>query len=534
MSTRKNRTRGGWVERVKGMMPGKRILAVETAGDDVRAAVVRGWGKAMEIMDYATLKCPDAKDPLPDATTLHALAERLGVSGGAAVLVSPLARAFELFMDRDKIQGLKPHQLREAVKWEVEPYTGIDGSAALIAVERKPEIAAKPGEIVFEEDDHSVINVAAIERNVYRAARERFKMAGFRLVRVYPPEACFYYVLNRENLETPRAVLEVGQDYSNFAILNGGVPEQINTLSLSRETLSAHISGELISQDLVDTLRFTIRQAPEPEPLVLSGVGVADGDIANFIADLCPNGAVVLDLPRTAGLTDAKGDPSHAAYGTVVGAAMRELRGRSERQTGIDDSEPLMVRVRRSAYLMPVAVTAFLVLFLSGHYAFMRFKEEDFKARIAEYERTLKENKEAVAAYEGVLAEREGVLTKRDQAKKRLDYMENQADKKFDWILTGLGDIGRVIPAQVSLASITQEGEKGFFLEGNALNLEAPGLYATRLQEQSWCESAVLEYLASGTGGGGGGKTAPAPRAVTRSGSGEQFQFQMRVNVKGG
>lgn len=114
-------------------------------------------------------------------------------------------------MDRAKIKGMKPYQLREAVKWEVEPYTGISGVTALIAVERKPEPKAKPGDIVYDDDEQTTVNVAAIERNVYRAVRERFKVAGFRLTRIYPPEACFYYVLHMDGRDTPRAVLRWGR-----------------------------------------------------------------------------------------------------------------------------------------------------------------------------------------------------------------------------------------------------------------------------------------------------------------------------------
>lgn len=70
-------------------LPGRRILAVEMAGDDIRAAVVRRQGRGFEIIDYASLKRPETGEDLPDVASLKALAERLGVGGGAAVLVSP-------------------------------------------------------------------------------------------------------------------------------------------------------------------------------------------------------------------------------------------------------------------------------------------------------------------------------------------------------------------------------------------------------------------------------------------------------------
>ena len=497
----------------KGLpLPGKRILAVEMAGDDIRAAVVRRQGRGFEIIDYATLKRPESGEDLPDVASLKALAERLGVNGGSAVLVSPLARAFELLMDRTKIKGMKPHQLREAVKWEVEPYTGISGVTALIAVERKPEAKAKPGDIVYEDDDQTTINVAAIERNVYRAVRERFKVAGFRLARIYPPEACFYYVLRMDGRDTPRAVLEVGQDYSNFAVLSGGIPQQINTLSLSQESIAAHVSGELVSQELIDTLRFTVRQVPEPEPLVLSGPGATDPDISAFITEFCPYGAVPLDLPRSAGLADARGDRAHAVYGTVVGAAMRELHGAAARQAGIDDSVPLAVQIRQSAYLVPVIITGLLVLSLLGHYAFMRFQEADYKKQIAAYEADLKKRKADIATYEGLLTEKSKLEKDLVQAEKRLHFMETQADQEMSRFIEFFRDMGLDMPELIVLKSFSQAGRGAFKLTGSAFDLKALGAYATSLQERGWCDSAVLDKITAGAG---------------------RLEFEMTVNIKG-
>lgn len=522
-------------------LPGGRILAVEMADDDIRVAVVRRRGRGFEVVDYATLKRPDTREDLPDVASLKALAERLGVTGGAAVLVSPMARAFELLMDRAKTRGLKAHQLREAVKWEVEPYTGISGASALIAVERKREAKAKPGEVVLDEDEHATVNVAAIERNVYRALKERFKVAGFRLLRIYPPEACFYYVLHMDGRDTPRAVLEVGRDYSNFAVLNGGVPQQINTLSLSQESIAAHVSGEVVSQDMVDTLRFTARQVPEPEPLVLSGPGATDKGLADFVSGFCANGAVPLDLPRSAGLADAKGDPSHAVYGTVVGAAMRELRGGRERQAGIDDAVPLAVRIRRSAYLAPVVITGLLILALAGHFVFMRHQEGVFREEIASFEKELQDRKSRIAQYEDLSKELAKIQAENEQAANRLEYVRNTADKGMTRLIESLRDLGRIRPDGVSLDSIAQTGSAVLAIAGSATRPTAPGDYATAIQTLPWCETVALNGIAAGgaVSPGPAGKRPAAASPALRPGTvaaraSESFGFALTVTVKGG
>lgn len=510
-------------------IPGKRILAVEMAGSDIRAAVVQSKGRKCEIVDFATLKRPDSQEDLIDVPTLKSLAERLGVSGGAAVFVSPMARAFELLMDRSKIKSLNSYQLCEAVKWETEPYTGISGQVALIGVEARREPKAKPGEIVYDEIDQTTVNVTVVERNVYRAIRERFKVAGFTLARIYPPEACFYYALSRDNLDTPRAILEVGPDYSNFAVLSGGLPLQINTLSLSQESIAAHISGESVSQELVESLRFTIRQVPEPEPLILSGPGAADAKVAAFIADLCPGGAQPLELSRLAGVADTRGDASHAVFGTVVGAALRELGGPAGRQVGVNDSVPLGLRIRRSAYLVPVVVTVLLLLVLAGHFVFMKYQIRNYEAQIAKHRETLKQHKANIAAYEEILAQREEVTEQVQKIENRLNYMENLADKEMSRIIACIQDMGAVVPPSVSLESIIQNGESSFKIVGSAFSLDGPTIYGTAIQEQDWCEAVTVEKI---TADGKGGKRVVSKASNKAGPPLQKFDFEITVRTK--
>jgi len=338
----------------------------------------------------------------------------------------------------------------------------------------------------------------------------------------------------------------VGQDYSNFAVLSGSIPQQINTLSLSQESIAAHVSGEIPSQDLVDTLRFTVRQVPEPEPLVLSGPGATDQAVADFIAGFCPHGAVPLDLPRSAGLADAKGDRSHAVFGTVVGAAMRELHGAASRQAGIDDSVPLAVRIRRSAYLAPVAITAVLILALAGHFVFMKHQDRVFKDEIASFEKEIKDRKSRIAQYEDLSKELAKVQAESEQAAKRLDYMLNTADKGILRLIESLRDLGRVRPDSVSLDSIVLTGSTVLTIIGSAIEPTAPGDYATAIQALAWCETVVLNGISAGGAlAGKAGSAAPAgnrqpaksqaprPGGATADAAGT-FGFALTVTVKEG
>jgi Tfp pilus assembly protein PilN len=490
------------IERMLTQWIPRRVLAVELAGDDIRAALVRRKGGRFEVLDFAALKRPDPQDDLPNVETLKALGDRLGQTTGPAVLVTPLARAFELLMDRKKISGLKHYQLLETVKWEVEPYTGITGASALIGVEPEQRPKARPGEIVSEdEDEQATVTVAAIERNVYRAARERFKAAGFELVRIYPPEVSFYYALYLAPLETPRALLEVGPDYSNFAILRGGVPEQINTLSLSLDAMTAHLSGEAVSHELEDSLRFTVRQTPEPEPLVISGPGAGNAAVVEFIGGFSPNGARPLTLSRTAGLADARDESAHAVFGTTVGAAVRELQGRQARQAGIDDRMPLVPRLKQSVYLAPLATALVLGVLLAGHYQFMKHQDRVYKTRITTLKADLKTRQAEIAKYEDLIKEQDALRKEIEMAKKRLAYIEGQADEQLDHLIACIAGLADALSDQIVLKAILQNGSDTYTVTGSAFDLDALGVYATRLQETAWCEAAVLQKLEKGDDG---------------------------------
>jgi len=483
--------------------PKKRIIAFEVSGTEVRAAVVERAGARFQVENFASLKRARAEEDLPDVETIRQLSQRLSLSGGRVVFVTPLARAFDLPMDRGKIARLKHYQLQEAVQWEVEPYTGISGQNALIGVERERKAKLRPGEIAPEESDEENVTVSAIERNVYRAAKARFKVAGFSLVRIYPPDVAFFMPLYLESGDTPRAILEVGEDYSNFAILRARVPEQINTLSISLETLSSHLSGEAPVEGLEETLRFTVRQTPAPEPLIVSGPGAVDPQVLAFISGFCPNGARPLSLSRSAGLTESEDDPANAVFGTVVGAAIRELRSPKERLIGISDRLALVPRLKKSAYLMPLVATAVFVLLLGGHYLFMQHQDAVYQQRIKTLSEELKTRKNRVAKYEGFLKELKEIEAKIDFTQRKLFFFNQEADREIIHVIDCLRGIGAAVPDNVVLATLAGDTDAGrFTITGRSYDQRAIGRFAENLQGHPWCESVVIRKVEGSSGDG--------------------------------
>lgn len=472
----------------------KKLLAVEVAGRHIMAAVVTKKGKGFEILDFSQVDMPDPEDDLPAIEAIKTLATRMDYTSGPAIYITSLARAVEISMNRKKISGMKHYQLMEAVKWEVEPYTGVTGMQAIVGVEKKEKAVAEPGMILEQEEEDISVNVSVLEKNIYRAIKERFKVAGFKLVRIYPPEVCFYMSVFMEEFESPRAILDIGQDYSNFAILKGERPTLINTLPVSMEAIIDHLTGNS-SEELENSLKFTAKQTPEPIPLIISGPGAGERRIVDYISSLSANGAEPIALKKTAGLTDSGDNSLNAVYATVAGAAIRELKSKKERLAGINDVEPLVPRLKKSAYLMPLIATVLLITFLFGHFQYMKWQENSFKSRITSLSAELKEKKARNLKYEKALKESENLKKEIELAKNRIAFAANKADEDIAHVINFFSDIAGLIPENVVLETIVQKNKREYGLTGKSLDLSSVGWLATKMQEKKWCESVVIKSI---------------------------------------
>ena len=479
------------------MIP-RKIMAVEVASDTIRGVLVGKKGRRFSIIDFASLKRPAPEDDLPDIDTLKKLAQLLKYTGRNAVYVTALARSSDLFMDKKKVAHMSVYQLSESAKWEIEPYTGISGSNALVGVEKEKKPKAKPGEIVYEEDsDEVMVNISAIERNVYVAIKERFKAAGLKLNRIYPPEVSFYMPLFLENMDTPRAILEVGPDYSNFAIFRGRHPEQISTLNFSCDAIQSHLDRETVVTGLEESLKFTFSQAPEHEAVVLTGPGAAQPEIARFLGDFSISGASPLLLAKTSGVTAREPDPGDAVFGTAAGAGIRELKGTAFRQVGVDDSEPLLVRIKKNAYIMPLVATGLIAMVLLGHNQYMKYQERRFKQEIITYTRQLKENKETISRF-NTLQEKSAKIKKDIQNyRNKINYISKEADRNIAGLIRALNTIAESLPEPVVLEVLAQDEseETVFTVKGVSSRLKSIGEFATLLQAVEWCDSAAIETI---------------------------------------
>jgi len=465
-------------------MPGKVCLGVEYVEDEVRAALVRARGREREIMEFVAVKAPQAGDDLPGIAQLQEVRNRLNCKQNTqTVLVTPLARVVVLPMNRERVLGLRRHLLIEAVKWEAETYTGIPGHQALAGVEvDKPRV--EPGQI-REEIEEIMVHVAVLEQNVYRAAKERFRLAGLKLARIYPGEVCFHVPLLYQHEKADRGVLEIGTAFSGFALLRGGSTLAINTMNITTEMVRAHLDGRTLS-DLEDTLRFNFRQAPGPLPVVLTGAGAVDHRIVAFLRTLAPMGVEPVQLRRTVGLTTA-GAEEGPLFATAAGAALRELGGKGMQAIGISDAVPLAVRVRQSIYLIPVAAALFLFVVLLGHNLLMRYQESDLLEQRRGIEAQLNERKREHDEAKRLQGEIQKVDARIRELQEQLRYVKDEWDDPLRARIALYEALVQNLPETVALIGIRHDqGEPGKYLvSGEAVSAAAILEFALRLRESA-------------------------------------------------
>jgi len=486
------------LRRLSRLQPLRVMLAVEIVGSQLVGAVAEARGRALTLRNFVAIERSNPGDELPDPVNLKEIMDRLEYPGGPVVLVTPLARSVQITMNRAKVDKLRHTQLCDALRWEVEPFTGITGLQALIGAERGRPVEQDELLILTEDEVEVDVNVSVIERNVHRAMKQVMRRAGLKLLRLYPPEVCFFVPLFLEQGEGVQAVFDIGADYANFTVVRGRQPKQITTYPLGREVLQELIEGTS-GGDAEQSLHFLLRQVPGPLPLLLTGVGAASPRIVEYLDGLCDYGARPLELRRADQLGRAGRDGVNTMYSIAAGAALRELFGRSWREIGITDAVSPGQRLRQSAYLVPMGVAVVLVVSLLGHYGYMKNIKERYKKRTKELETQIKEKKQRFDEYDKMKAEQRELEKKIVVTKRQIEFLRGGSDDNLIHIERVLRALF-TLPDQMQLESVEQDGDR-FQIKGTTEDFAMVGAFAVALQRQPWCRVVDIKVLEQASGG---------------------------------
>ncbi len=484
---------------VRRLQPVKKVLALDLSGSQLIGAVVENKGKKMTIANFVAIDRVNPGDDLPDPANIQEIIDRLDYEGGTVVLITPMARSVQIAMNRTKVEKLRHHQLCDALRWEVEPYTGVSGLQAMIGAEKSGPVEQENILILAEDDLETDVNVSVIEQNIYRAMKQVMQRSKLKLLRIYPPEVCFFMPLFLEAVAGAQAVFDIGADYANFTVVKGRQPKQINTFPLGRDVLLEMIDSDEQGTEAEQSLAFLLGQVPGPLPLILTGIGATADKIVAHIDRACEYGARRIELTRSSQLGKTGHDGMNAVYSIAVGAAMRELSGQAWRAIGITDAIPLPLRIRQSAYIAPLGVACLLIVVMVGHYSYMKNSKVRYTKETAELESQIKDKKQKHEAYDKLKTELSELEQKTGQIKKKLIFIQTGSDDNLIHV-NRVFDSFLSLPVSMLLDSIQQEKEK-YILKGEAEDFEVVGSVAVFLQRYPWCKAVHIKALEPGQDG---------------------------------
>ncbi|MGI6656190.1 MAG: hypothetical protein ACOX5Z_05085 [Desulfobulbus sp.] len=479
--------------RCEQLLPTRRMLAVEISGHHIIGAVAKRKGRRLAVENFVTIERSNPTDDLPDPANLRELMERLEYPAGPMVLVTPMARSVQITMNRAKVKRLRQHQLCDALRWEVEPYTGISGTQALIGAERISPAEQEELVLLAGDEEEMDVNVSVIEQNVYRAMRQVCKRAKLRLIRLYPPEVCFFMPLFLHQPETAQAVFDIGQDYANFTVIKGRQPKQINTYPLGRDVLMELVEGSE-ADEVRQSLDFLLRQVPGPLPLLLTGIGATQQAIVDYLHGRCEYGVSVLELHRDDKLGRSAHDSQNAVYAIAAGAALRELSGPAWRLIGITDAVPLPVVIRQSGHLLPIGAAVLMVGALLGHYGYMKTANERYKAQTKKLESQIRERKQKFESHDKMESELKELEKKVADHKRKIAFLQEGADDNLIHLEQVLGSFF-TLPLEMRLDSLAQNKEGKYLVMGMAPNSAIIAHFAVHLQQHPWCRAVSIKTL---------------------------------------
>ena len=475
--------------RALSLLPARKILAIEIGDDQLYGAVVQCRGRQIEILDFVSMERANPGEDLPDGENLKALAQRLSFEGRGVVLATPLTRTVQLSVAGARLRKLNAYQLAESLRWEVEPFTGINGATAMVGTE--PQHQDKDDILLTLEGEQDVdVQVSVMEKNVFLALRQTCKRAGLKLQRIYAPDSCFYLpVLDNDDA---RAVFDIGNDLSAFVVVKGRQPQQISAYPLGRDSLRELAEGEN-ANEMESSLRYIIEQAPPPNPLLVTGRGVLDPEIVAWLNSLCPHGATAMTLKKTHNLSKTEHAALNAVFATSVGAALRELYGATRQRIGIDDSAPLSVRLKNNVYMMPMVVAGVMALTLFGHYEWMVIQKNNYDARIKELSAQVEAREKSNAQYQSHKKQVDELSGEIRLLEKQIDFVTGGSDDNLDQLQRTLTALGH-LPDHLTLQGVVQQ-DGHYTVEGVALDADEVSRFAVALQHYPWCRTAKVTTL---------------------------------------
>lgn len=447
------------------------VLAVEIDGLTLRAAVVRRGLKGLAVSDCATVERAEDNELLT-AAELSMLVSRIVNCPKNAVLVSPLVTVIEVSMDKKKVRRMKPRQLKEALRWEAEPYMTVPAAESLVGYE--PGQGDGKGQTGFW--------VSILAQEDYRSLKEAFAAGGLKLRRAYPPEVCFPVAAMQAGKGEDQAVIEVGRQAMRGALIEGGRISTYRTSPAAYAAIRAYLDGrpatgvEPMFNEAFGAWRLAGRQ------FTLTGPGGSDAAVVGFFRQALRLNAVALAAQA--------GGAASPVYASVSGAGLRELRvSGGWKRAGVDDSVELGLLIRQRAPILPVVTMLTIGALFFSHYFHLKERLKFINAEVS----LLAERKEEYLSLQNQVAALEPQLA---ALQRKAEFLEGKAldGERLFFLVLSVVERERGVDGLTLLRAEYLPGDQ-VLLEGQASSPAGVSLLALALQEGEWCKHVVMESV---------------------------------------
>ncbi|MGO0122390.1 hypothetical protein [Desulfothermobacter acidiphilus] len=492
------------------------VLALEVTERLMRAALLRRRFKGIELELCAAGEREEGSGPLPTPEELVSLLKRLPVRPRRATLATPLATVMEVTLEKARLRRLRGGKLKEALRWEVEPFLPAPPTDYYLGFQRGPEV--EPGRVSFW--------VTALPREDYHAAKRLCADRGLLLTRVYPPEFCSPVGAVMGLKDRPLLVLEAGEDSFRCALVD------------RKGVRDLYIPPPELSGALAPGLRRLLPEAPPPElisslheslgvremlglPVVLVGTGFNLELASSLLQRLL--GAEEVLVP--AWVREGCGPE----FATVVGAGCRELCFQSRwKSIGVDDLEERLARLRERVHLYPLVAVLAVGLIFGGHYLILKQQSKRCQREITALEQQKKEIEAAQTRYNQLKKEEEE-LGKKVQATTAQTQFLREGYKTEEIRVSRLLEVASREEPRVTVSAVRKiekepattakdqkssakgsktqasqeqllgveagEQERAYRLEGAGLDVEGVNRLLLSYQAQPWCAYARLDRV---------------------------------------
>lgn len=447
------------------------VLVIEIDGSTLRAAVVRRKFRDFSVSRCITLERAE-DSPMLTPADLAAVLARIEKCPKNVVVVSSQVEMVEIAMDAKRLKKMKAYQIKEAVRWEAEPYMAAPATETLVGYERGPE----------SPDGQVSLWVSMLAEESYQSLKKSLADNGLMLKRVYPPDVCFPVGALFSEKEKDMVVLDVSQENMRFALVEDRDITAFRTLPGNMAAAKAYLDGLPVPELEHVIKEISLDPSLGSRKLVITGPGGLDQEIVNFFGQKL--------MLEAAGLQrQCDGHPA-TEFASVVGAGMRELYLlRDWKSAGIDDSIPLAKQLRERLHVFPLLVAGTILVFFLGHYLLLDHQSKKAEVRLASLQQERDEAKSRAERYQS-LKQEEAKLKKEDKLlREKKDFLQTGSRDRHGDLETFFKALYSHSPAHTTIGLIAPGTAKGqWFVAGGSYSATSVLSLATRLQSELWCE----------------------------------------------